>query len=517
MTLASTCVPGVGATLRNSERVLVLVRGLRDAQVTRDLLLGAGFEAFPCSSVSELVARIDEGAGVALLEEEVLTPGGVLEALATHLRHQPPWSDLPVVVFGALGHVSGSDAHEVARFLPNATFLERPVRTRSMLASVHAALASRRRQYEARRAIESRDTFLAMLGHELRNPLGAIRLAIAMLEKKGAAGGGSKELAIVDRQASHLTRLVDDLLDVARVTQGKVTLERERLNLADVARSAFAAQEARAREHGLRYEWRGPEATLWVHGDRQRLEQVFANLITNAIKYTPRGGTVRVIVLAERDEGLVRVTDTGVGIHPDMIGRLFEAFAQAERTLDRTEGGIGLGLALVRSLVQLHGGTAEGSSEGPNRGSAFVVRLPLAKDVAPPPDPSSHDVVASAPGRRVLVVEDNDDIRELFLELLVQEGHRVSSAEDGPGGLEALLAQAPDIAFIDVGLPGFDGLELARRARAAGTRTKLVAVTGYGQAQDRVRAMQAGFDDQLTKPFEDTDLHRMMTRLEHAG
>jgi signal transduction histidine kinase/ActR/RegA family two-component response regulator len=505
---------GGAAGVGNSERVLVLVRGSRNAEVTRDLLVRAGFEASLCANLAELVERAAEGAGAALLDEEALASGPALDGMIKMLRDQPPWSDFPIVVFSAGATASTGGASDLARLFGNVTFLDRPVRTRSMLASMHAAIRSRRRQYEARHAIEARDMFLAMLGHELRNPLGAIRLSMTMLERKTLAADLPKEIAVIDRQARHLTRLVDDLLDVARVTQGKVKLERERLNLVDVALSAFEAQEVRARTEGVSYAFDAPPDVVWVDGDRQRLEQVLANLIANAIKYTPRGGMITVSVAREEDEAVVRVIDTGLGIPPGMIARLFDAFAQADRTLDRREGGIGLGLALVRSLVQLHGGTAEGASEGPDRGSTFTVRLPAVKEpVAPAAKANGTLAGENAPARRIVVVEDSDDNRELLAELLTQAGHTVSCAEDGPGGLEKLLAVDPDIAFIDLGLPGFDGLELARRARARGSHTTLVAVTGYGQPEDRAHALDAGFDDQLTKPIDDDDLRRIMHRL----
>ncbi len=493
-----------------SERVLVLVRGSRNAQLTCDLLSHAGVETAVCSSVADLVDKIGEGAAAVLVQEEVFSEGQSLAPLVEALRHQPPWSDLPIVMFSAHADAKARGTDELALLLGNATFLDRPVRTRSMLASVHAAIRSRRRQYEARRAIEARDAFLAMLGHELRNPLGAIRLASAVLQKKTPDGTLPRELAVIDRQARHLTRLVDDLLDVARVTKGKVMLRRERLNLVEVARSAFEAQEARAHDRGLRYELRATQDAVWVEGDRQRLEQVFSNLITNAIKYTRRGGAIDVSIGSARDDAVVTVTDTGVGIAPDMIRRLFEAFAQADRTLDRAEGGIGLGLTLVRSLVELHGGTVEGTSEGLNRGSSFTVRLPVAECAVAVPTGSTPALEGNAPPRRVVVVEDNEDLRELLVEVLQQHGHDVSCAEDGPGGLEMLVKLAPEIAFIDLGLPGLDGLEVARRARACGLRSTLVAITGYGQPEDRARAFDAGFDDHLTKPVVDSDLHRVL-------
>ncbi len=487
------------------ERVLVLVRGARDAELTAELLREAGVVSSLCSSVADLCAKMEEGGAAGLVAEELLTPEARARLTET-LRRQPAWSDFPLIVFSG-GKRDGDDMQG----LGNVTILDRPMRTRSMLASVEAAIRSRRRQYEGRQAIESRDRFLAMLGHELRNPLGAIRLAAAVLDKKTPEAARPRELAIIDRQAAHLARLVDDLLDVARVAHGKVVLRFGQLNLVDVVRSAFEAQESRARERGLSYELRAPADEVGVHGDRQRLEQVLANLLTNAFKYTPRGGAVTVSVRAEGTVAVVEVTDTGIGIRREMLSQIFEAFAQADHALDRAEGGIGLGLALVRSVVELHGGAVLAASDGPDRGASFVVRLPLVTGLVPVASASSHAVVPPSPAKRIVVVEDSADIRELLAEMLAEEGHHVSWAEDGPHGLEEILRVAPHIAFVDIGLPGFDGFELARRARASGSRTRLVAVTGFGQPEDRRHAFAAGFDDHLTKPVVESDLQRAMS------
>jgi signal transduction histidine kinase len=489
-----------------AERVLVLVRGARDGALTAQLLGEAGFAASVCANVGELCARIEEGAGAALLAEEVLA-GDVVARLGETLSRQPPWSDFPVIIFGGGKGAVAPAQDDDMRVLGNVTFLDRPVRTRSMLASVHAAIRSRRRQYEARTAIDSRDRFLAMLGHELRNPVGAIRLASAMLDKKTPAP--PRELAIIGRQSTHLARLVDDLLDVARVTHGKVVLKLEEVDLVQVVHGAFEAHEARARERGLSYELRAPPCVIGVNGDRQRLEQVLANLLTNALKYTPPGGAVTVTVRAEGASAEVEVTDTGIGIAPEMLGRVFDAFAQADRALDRAEGGIGLGLALVRSVVQLHGGAVEASSEGPGRGSSFLVRIPRI-ETQPVARASGPRLEPRSCGKRVVVVEDSADIRELLVDMLAEDGHDVSCADDGPHGLEEILRVTPDVAFVDVGLPGFDGFELARRARASGSTARLVAVTGYGQPEDRRHAFDAGFDDHLTKPVGESDLQRAM-------
>ena len=491
------------------ERVLVLVKGRHEGRLTLELLAREGFHGVTCKSVAELCFLMEEGVGAVLLAEELLTPEAI-ERLERVLRRQPPWSDCPFVVFSA--------PHErplpAAKSIPvggNVTFLDRPVRVRTMLAAVHAAIGSRRRQYEARRAIESRDEFLAMLAHELRNPLGAISLATTLLERRDPNASSSRAHAVIDRQTRHLTRLVDDLLDVARITSGKIVVKSETLNVAEVVQAAFATLEPRAREHGLEYDLHVSDTAISVGGDRQRLEQVFANLLTNAIKYTPRGGRVSVRIATEGDFVTIDVVDSGLGLAPETYERIFEPFAQIDTSRERAQGGLGLGLALVRSIVQLHGGSVEARSEGLGRGSTFRVRLPripafgiVAKTTA--------SATVEPPRRTIVVVEDNADIRDLLVDLLQGSGHEVVCAADGPSGLEKVLSLAPDIAFVDLGLPGFDGLELARRARASGSATHLVALTGYGQESDRQLSRTAGFDSHLVKPVVGADLDRVILR-----
>ena len=490
------------------ERILVLVHGAREEQLTLSLITQAGFSGVACHSVAELCTLLREGAGAALVAEELLR-GDRLRVLKEELRRQEPWSDFPFVVFSA-GRYQEL-ATRTASTLGNVTFLDRPVTVRAMLASVRAALVGRRRQYEARRAIESRDAFLAMLGHELRNPLGALSLAVAVLGKKLPEGANQREYTVIGRQTRHLTRLVDDLLDVARITHGKIALKPERLNLGDAVRVAFETLAARAREQRLDYQLKILERSLWVEGDRQRLEQVFSNLLTNAIKYTPQGGAISVVVRAEEEDALVTVRDTGVGLAPEMRERVFDPFAQVDGSLARSQGGLGLGLALVRSIVTMHGGSVAAASPGLGFGSTFTVRLNRldASAVEAPPPSASFPKLEP---QRILIVEDHPDIREVLGELLEQGRHVVSVAATGPEGVEKLLALAPDMAFVDLGLPGFDGYELARRVRAAGSKTYLIALTGYGQAEDKTRSFAAGFDDHLVKPAHDGDIKDALAR-----
>jgi PAS domain S-box-containing protein len=365
---------------------------------------------------------------------------------------------------------------------------------------------------EAEAANRIKDEFLAMLGHELRNPLGAISNAVAVLDETESQDPAALHLHdILTRQTRHLTRLIDDLLDVSRLTSGKIGLDRQRMDLRTVTANCLTSLEAAGRiaAHKLYFDGR----PALVEGDPTRLEQVIANLVDNAVKYTPPGGSIRVHVGPEDGQAVIRVQDTGVGITPDLLARVFELFVQDRQSLHRAGGGLGLGLTLVKRLVDLHGGTVSASSDGPGTGSTFVVRLPLvvgAEEVVPPSPPPT---VAPA-GRRVLVVEDHPDARESLRMLLALDGHEVDEASDGPTALEKIIALRPDVALVDIGLPGLDGYMLAQAVRAApgGKSLYLVALTGYGQPEDRRRAIEAGFDAHLVKPVEPDRLRQILAR-----
>jgi signal transduction histidine kinase/ActR/RegA family two-component response regulator len=362
-----------------------------------------------------------------------------------------------------------------------------------LLAREHAARA------EAEAASRGKDELLAMLGHELRNPLSAIATAVHVLE----TGEPSAELArraheIIGRQNAHLAHLVDDLLDVARVTSGKIALVRRPLELSQAVRHSLATLAASGRTE--RHRVTAALEPVWADVDETRFEQIVNNLVGNALRFTPAAGTIEITLRGERGEAILRVRDSGVGIASEMLPRVFELFAQGERGPDRGAGGLGLGLTLVRRITELHGGRVDAASEGAGHGSTFTVRLPA---LAAPPAPAPEPVVAASNGRsrRILVVEDNTDAREMLHHLLNLAGHEVHEAADGPAGLEAALRLRPDIALVDVGLPGFDGYQLARRVRdSAGPSIYLVALTGYGQPDDRRQAMEAGFDAHLVKP-----------------
>ena len=382
-------------------------------------------------------------------------------------------------------------------------FSERDLRYMKMFADMAAIALTNAQQYraeerlraDAEAANRAKDDFLAMLGHELRNPLAAIANAAHVLDRLGPPeAAAARASAVIHRQVRHLSGLVDDLLDAARVSTGKIILRATPVDVAAALRRLVATVVAP--RHVIRID----AESAWVSADETRLDQIIGNLISNAVKFTSAGGEIAARVRAAGSEAVLDVADTGDGIPAALLPHVFEPFIQGERTPDRTHGGLGLGLALVKRLVEMHGGSVQAASGGAGRGSTFTVRLPrIAAPAAPPPPVRKESTPAS---RRVLVIEDNVDAREVLVMALRLEGHEIHEAADAPAGLEAALRLAPEVALIDVGLPGFDGYELARRIRASetGATMLLVALTGYGQAEDRRRALEAGFDVHLVKP-----------------
>ena len=361
-----------------------------------------------------------------------------------------------------------------------------------------------RARREAETANRAKDEFLAMLGHELRNPLAPMLTALQLIRLRGDSGV-ERERIVIERQTRHLVRLVDDLLDVSRIARGKIDLRVERVAAAAVVAKAIemASPLLEEREHDLHVQLpRG----LHVDGDPARLAQVMANLLTNAAKYTEKGGAI--VVRGESRDGfaVLSVRDSGIGIAPEMLPRVFDMFTQERQALDRTQGGLGLGLSIVRNLVHLHRGTVEAHSDGRNRGSEFVIRLPLASGAAvdagpPPPSRLPARVDERRPG--VLIVDDNEDAAAMLAEFVRSLGYRVRTAHDGPGALRVAAEATPHIALLDIGLPVMDGYELASRLREVYQNgLKLIAVTGYGQEADRDRSRQAGFDAHLVKPVD---------------
>lgn len=373
---------------------------------------------------------------------------------------------------------------------------------------VHAANAVQARDATLRAADRTKDEFFAMLGHELRTPLAALGAAAHVLRNAPSGDGTRRATEVVTRQVGHMTRLIEDLLDLSRVTRGKVSLARQPLNLASaVEKSVHELRVAgRLERHGVRLEL----SEVWAQADEARIQQIVSNLVGNAVKYTPEGGSIAVSLRRDRDAAVLRVRDNGVGMSPELAARVFDLFVQGEEPGKPRAAGLGIGLALVRQLAELHGGKAFAASSGLRQGSTFTVSLPAiearAGEAAAP--------VAAAPQsrHRILLVEDNADARETMVAALELEGHHVYQAADGNAGLRAIAEVKPDVAVIDIGLPGLDGYEVAsalRRDPECQTMV-LVAITGFEQPDSLRRAREAGFDEYLTKPVPPERLVRLI-------
>jgi len=382
-----------------------------------------------------------------------------------------------------------------------------------LLAMSHDVTAQRQLVDELRESDRRKSEFIAVLSHELRNPLAAIRSSLYVIENCRDGDAGERARHVIDRQVSQLARMVDDLLDVTRITRNKIQLQRERLDLVKLARQTIDDNRASLEASGVELEARFAAGPLVINADGARIAQVITNLLGNAVKFTPAGGTVTISVFAETEtaRAVVQVADTGTGIDPALRERLFEPFMQADRTLDRTGGGLGLGLALVKGLVDLHGGEVSAASEGLGKGARFIVRLPLADPVGANAQGSGRGEAAGNQ-RRILVIEDDVDVADGLQAALEIDGHAVEVAKNGSDGLSRARDFQPEVVLCDIGLPGMNGYDVARAFRADPDlrATVLVALSGYAQAEDIERARGAGFDRHLAKPASIDNLKRIL-------
>jgi signal transduction histidine kinase len=346
------------------------------------------------------------------------------------------------------------------------------------------------------------DRFLGMLAHELRNPLAPIRNAVEIMRLIGQKDTALRTaLALISRQVDHLSRTVDHLLDMSQINQGKITLDMKDVDVNAVLWGAVDVVQPLIDERKHRLSVRPLGRPVTVHGDRPRLVQIVSNLLDNAAKYTDAGGEITLSAITQDGHVAICVSDTGVGITPDLLPHVFDLFTPSQRTVERGQAGLGIGLSVVRNLVSLHGGTVEARSKGFKHGSEFIVSLPIQDESAQAHAPLRRESGRETP-RRIVVIDDNQDAAESLAMLLRLKGHDVQIAYDGPSGLALALGTAPECVLVDIGLPGMDGYEVAKRLRShdRSRRTVLVALTGYGQQEDRARSRQAGFDHHLVKP-----------------
>jgi len=516
------------------ERLLLLAPTARDAELGRTILAEAGLNAQVCRDFEELCHEMAAGAGAILLTDVSLNKGNP-ERLASALRQQPAWSDIPIILLSPLGADSPT-AVWAMEMLGNVTVLDQPVRVMTLVSTLRTAVKARQRQYELRDRLDAlhqadrqKDEFLATLSHELRNPLAPIRNALHVLRLAGDdAQTRVRVIDTMERQTGNVIRLVDDLLELSRINEGRIVLRKERVKLTSVLRSALESSAPIVEAAGHELVVAEPPGELLLHADPVRLIQVIANLLNNAAKYTDRGGRIVISAQAEGSEAVIRVRDTGVGIPADMLDRIFDMFVQVDLPPERTRQGLGIGLTLVKRLVELHGGTVVARSEGPGLGSEFIVRLPAFADQRVLPAPGQR-VGVSAPTAgperrksdlarfRILVVDDHHDAGDSLATLLRLLGHQVRVAYDGMAGLEAARVFRPQVALLDIGMPGIDGIELAKRLRREPEFDDMlmIALTGYGRDEDRRRSSEAGFNAHLVKPVDIAALNGMIAK--HAA
>jgi signal transduction histidine kinase/CheY-like chemotaxis protein len=502
--------------------VVVVTPNGGDGGLAGEFLAQHGIDARSCSTLTELLPLLGGDTGCVVLVEEALVEPGV-DAFHAALRAQPPWSDLPLLLIAGQGSALSELVQGLFPQSGNVTLLQRPIHPVSLVSAVNVALRARGRQLQVRdllaqreAAVRQRDEFLAMLAHELRNPLAPVRNAVYLL--------GTLDIqdplfitcrAMIDKQAQHITRLVDDLLDASRLELGKVDLRLQHVDLNESVKAAVESSATAITSQKHTVNVRLPSPSLSVRADPVRLEQAICNLLLNAAKFTPERGTIDVEVSSEGGFAVLSVSDNGLGIQPDMLESIFDLFTQDSVTLARTKGGLGIGLTLVKRLVELHGGTIRALSEGLGTGSRFEVRLPLEDSVADRARPAAAP--AARPQmrpKRVLVIEDGSDTRQSLGMLLGLWKHEVLYAGSGPEGLDRARETRPDVAIIDIGLPGLDGYQVAARIRRDGStwsrHVRLIALTGYGREADRARALSAGFDMHVLKPVDPAELRMML-------
>ena len=495
-------------------RVLILPPTKADGVITLRVLAEAGISAEICDTAEQMGRELSRGAG-ALIFTDDSSRQDPLSELHHLLDRQPSWSEIPILVLARADFVR----LDALRTVPGVVLLERPVHIRSMVSAVQAALRARWRQYELRDQLEqthtanlelhnqarAKDDFLATLSHELRNPLSALSTAAHLLDRESL--DVKTELTarqIVKRQTRLMSRLLDDLLDVSRITRGKLEIRKAPIEVSTIIESAIETVQPWLNRKGHVFSVNVPERDVIIEADAVRLAQVLANLLTNAAKYTEPHGRIELTVQRQGDVMEFRVRDNGIGIPPENQSEIFKMFAQLRPAIERSEGGLGIGLALAKGLVDLHGGTIDVKSQGVGRGSEFTVRIPIAQAAAAA-DTNAEKVVSDGEAARceLIVADDNADALQSLAMLLELEGHTVRTASDGIAALSLAQQKIPDVMLLDIGMPGLNGYEVASRVRDlnGGEAVMLVALTGWGQPADRHRAREAGFDHHLTKPI----------------
>lgn len=533
------------------QRILILTPTGRDGELTARVFRDYRLKAEVCSGPEELRERFLDGAGLIFLTDEALTPV-VTQCLIEVLEKQATWSDIPLVILTSGGGETPSNAEALATLVErgNVTLIERPVRVMTLLSAVKSALRARRRQFDVRdylaaeqrakdelrqaiqRAEEAnslKDEFLATVSHELRTPLMAVLGWAHLLRSNNLDEVGQRRaLETIERNARAQQQLIEDLLDVSRIITGKLRLDVRPVVPTTFIAAAVESVRPAADAKEIQLDILSDPNIAPLSGDAGRLQQVVWNLLSNAIKFTPRGGRVRLEVVRTSSHVEISVADSGQGIRPDFLPYVFERFRQADMKTTRAHGGLGLGLAIVRQLVELHGGTVKVMSEGEGKGATFVVKLPvlpIQQNALVGSQGNSSDIETSAPvdcadnlaGLKVLVVDDEADACELISSLLTRCGAEVTAARSAREAFRLLKQVHPDVMVSDIGMPLEDGYELMRKVRALskenGGKVPAVALTAYARPEDRMRALRAGYQMHVSKPIELTELVAIVASL----
>jgi signal transduction histidine kinase len=509
--------------------VLICVESAEDAERIKNIADTLDVQGTACRDYAELCDRIGQGVAAIILSDPP-DAGHNDSGLISLLRAQPTWSAVPIIIISG----DSTDTDKLSAELPVGTaFIERPVRIRSLTSILHSALQARRSQYRVRDLLLEREAlvdrlrnearikneFLATLAHELRNPLAPIRTGLQILRLSPPGKPATQTLEMMDRQVRHLVRLIDDLLDISRVTLGKLELRKQKVSVDVLLSSAIEASKPLidAGKHTLATF--APDEPITLDVDPIRIAQVITNLLNNAAKYTPNGGAISLTARHKNDTLQIEVKDNGIGLTPQMRSKVFDMFSQERSTMERSQGGLGIGLSLARRLTEMHNGTLEAASPGPGHGCTFTVTLPYKKIMQPESRGISveRDARHAFQGKshRVLVVDDQVDIAQSLKDLLCILGQDTHTAYNGPEALQAAKDFKPELIFLDIGLPGMTGYEVARslRERQETPKPILIAVTGWGDEQNIALALEAGFDRHLVKPVDPGEIERILQAL----
>jgi len=521
---------------RPDERILIFAPVGKDAPLALDVLNRTDLHGCVCPTAHELCLAFLQGASVIMLTEEALEDPGIGELMEC-LRSQPAWSDIPILVFA---DAERSEIYlrtlRLLEGLRNVVLLERPIRLGAALSLIRSAMRGRQRQYELRDLLNAlavareeaetanrlKDEFLATLSHELRTPLNAILGWTTMLRDGNVQPRHvMRALETIHRNATAQVQIVNDLLDVSRIVRGHVQIAPTVIPLIPLLTLAVESITPTAEARGVRLTSSFPSASVFIWGDHDRLQQVFWNLLANAVKFTSHGGCVNVSVNVEGAEARISVSDTGAGISPHFLPHVFERFRQADGSSTREHGGLGLGLSIVRHLVELHGGRMKAESDGEGRGATFTVYLPTrpadVRQAAMGSDQQDRRRALDLEGAHILIVDDEPDARDLLRAMLATTGARISEADSVPEAVRIFSENRPDIVLADVAMPGQDGYALMRAIRSLpnreGAQVRAVAVSAYARREDRQRAVKAGFNDHVSKPVQTDALFNALERL----